>query len=89
MAAAARHPVIKMEWRWLPKEQSVELALRQIQVGTFFRLPLDVEIVSAGEKTRHRIRMEKNEVRLKLPHENKPEQIVLDPEEKILMTTVE
>jgi aminopeptidase N len=83
------HPVIKMEWRWLPKEQSVELALRQIQVGTFFRLPLDVEIVSAGEKTRHRIRMEKNEVRLKLPHENKPEQIVLDPEEKILMTTVE
>lgn len=83
------HPEIKMEWRWLPKEKSVELALRQIQAGTFFRLPLEIEIISAGEKARHTVWMEETEARLKLPHGKKPERIVLDPEEKILMTVVQ
>jgi aminopeptidase N len=83
------HPEIKMEWRWLPNEKSVELTLQQIQAGTFFRLPLEIEIVSAGEKARHRIWMEKNEAQLKLPHNKRPERIVLDPEEKVLMTVVQ
>ncbi len=83
------HPVIKMEWRWLPKEKSVELMLRQIQAGTFFRLPLEIEMVSAGEKTRHTVWMEKTEVRLKLPHDKKPAQVIIDSEEKILMTIVQ
>jgi aminopeptidase N len=83
------HPEIKMEWRWLPKEKSVELTLRQIQAGTFFRLPLEIEIAGAGGKSRHTVWMEEAAVRIKLPHEKKPERIALDPEEKILMTVVQ
>jgi aminopeptidase N len=80
------HPVIKMEWRWLPKEKSVELTLRQIQAGTFFRLPLEIELVSASEKTRSQVWMEKSEISVKLRQAKRPDQIILDPEEKILMT---
>ncbi len=83
------HPVIRMNWRWLPKEKSVELTLRQTQAGTFFRVPLDIEIIRTGEKVRHKVWMEKNEVRIKLPHGKKPERIMLDPEEKVLMTVVQ
>jgi aminopeptidase N len=80
------HPSLKWEWRWLPEEKSLELTLHQVQAGTFFRLPLELEVVSADAKTRHQVWMEKAAVRLKLPQDKKPEQVILDPEEKILMT---
>ncbi|MDZ7311232.1 MAG: M1 family metallopeptidase [candidate division KSB1 bacterium] len=83
------HPVIKWDWRWLPREKSVELMIRQLQTGTFFRLPLEIEILSAGEKTRYDFWMERSEVNLKVPQDKKPEQIVLDPDEKILMEVLE
>lgn len=80
------HPVLRYEWRWLPQAQRLELTLRQIQTGTFFRLPLEVEILSGGVKTRQQVWMETAVARFKLRQEQKPEQVTLDPDEKILMT---
>ncbi len=82
------HPVIKYNWRWLPTEKVIALTLRQTQPGTFFRLSLEIEIVSDGEKLRQKIWMEKAEAKFRLPQNKMPEQINLDPDEKILMTVV-
>ena len=79
------HPVLQQHWRWLPKEKAIALTLRQTQPEAFFRLPLEVEITSGGRKTRQKIWMEKAEAYFELQHEAKPEQIILDPDEKILM----
>jgi aminopeptidase N len=83
------HPVIKLDWRWQPKARAVLITLRQLQAGTFFRLPLELEIASARGASRHTVWMEKNEFSLTLPQTEKPERIIIDPEEKILMTVVE
>jgi len=82
------HPVIQYDWRWLPKEKVIALTLRQTQPGTFFRLPLEIEIVSGGEKLRQNIWMEKAEANFRLPQNKIPEQINIDPGEKILMMVV-
>jgi aminopeptidase N len=83
------HPVIKFDWRWLAQEKAVALSIRQTQPGTFFRLPLEIEIVSGGEKRRQKIWLEKAEANFKLPQNKKPEQIMLDPDEKVLMTIIQ
>ena len=82
------HPVIKYDWRWLPKEKMIALTLRQTQPGTFFRLPLEIEIAGNSGKTRQKIRMEKPEAKFRLPQNKMPKQISLDPDGKILMTIV-
>lgn len=82
----AGHPVIQPEWRWWPKEKMLALTLRQTQRGTFFRLPIEIEIITGGAKIRHTVWMEKTASHFKLRQEVKPEHVTLDPDEKILMT---
>jgi aminopeptidase N len=82
------HPLIKYNWRWLSKEKVIGLTLQQTQPGRFFRLPLEIEIVGGGEKLRQKIWMEKAEAEIRLPQNKMPEQINLDPDEKVLMMIV-
>ena len=82
------HPVIKFDWRWIPKEKSIELTFRQMQTGTFFRLPVELEIIDAAGKSRHQMWLDKPEINIELPHPQKPETLIFDPDEKILLNLV-
>jgi aminopeptidase N len=82
------HPSVKLNWHWQPKEKSILISFRQIQEGTFFRLPLELEIVSTQNTTRHTVWMESTETSVTLPQSEKPQQVILDPEEKILMEVI-
>jgi len=80
--------VIKFDWRWIPKEKSIELTFRQMQTGTFFRLPVELEIIDAAGKSRHQMWLDKPEINIELPHPQKPETLIFDPDEKILLNLV-
>lgn len=80
------HPVIKFDWRWLPDEKAVALAIQQMQPGTFFRLPVEIEMANAGVKIRQKLWLEEPAASFKLPMDKKPEQINIDPDENVLMT---
>ena len=84
-------PTLEAEHVWVPSSTgrggSVELTVRQVQPADWpaFRLPMEVEIVSGGERIRRRIELRERETELRLEgFPAAPTAITLDPDGWVL-----
>lgn len=76
------HPSLDVSYRWNPERRQVDLTVRQVQADlpfeNDFRLPVDVEVVTASGSELHRVLLEGWETQVSLPAEQKPLAVVFD-----------
>jgi aminopeptidase N len=76
------HPVFDVAWSWSPERHEVDLTVKQVQADlpfeNDFRLPLDVEVVTPGGGTTHRIEIEGWTTSVRLPAPERPTTVTFD-----------
>jgi len=76
------HPAFDVSYRWVPERREVDLTVRQIHADlpfeNDFRLPVDIEIVTASGAKTHRVEIEGWTTRVALPADGKPGRVVFD-----------
>jgi len=76
------HPAIQVVHRWAPGRKEVDLTVRQVQADlpfeNAFRLPVDVEVVTASGSRVHRVEIEGWTTRVSLPASEEPLAVVFD-----------
>jgi aminopeptidase N len=80
------HPHIRAEWQWLPGRAGVEMTLRQTQENYFFRLPLEIGWQAGEERGLARTVMAQREHKTFIKTPGIPDQIMIDPNVRALMT---
>ncbi|MBK5257781.1 MAG: HEAT repeat domain-containing protein [Vicinamibacteria bacterium] len=76
------HPSFEVSYQWVPERKQVDLTVKQVQADlTFenaFRLPMEVEIVTAAGTKTHTIEVDGWTTHLALPADSKPLAVVFD-----------
>jgi aminopeptidase N len=76
------HPVFDVSYRWAPERRQVDLTVEQIQTDlpfeNLFRLPVEVEVVTAGGSRTHSVQLDEWTTRVSLPAESRPLAVVFD-----------
>jgi len=87
------HPVIDYTWSWEEASKQVVLDIRQTQdtkVGTpIYEMEMPVGLISGGQVMRTTVSLDKQAQQFKVPCEQKPDAVLLDPDHDILMERVE
>lgn len=74
-------PVIEGGWRYNASAKRIEVDLNQNQEGDLYRLPFEVSVAGKIEK----IELAQKQQNFKIPCENEPDMVVLDPNTWVLM----
>ena len=76
------HPVLDVSYRWVPERRQVDLTVEQIQADlpfeNLFRLPVEVEIVTAEGAVNHTVQLDEWTTRVSLPAASRPLAVVFD-----------
>ena len=76
------HPVFDVSYRWAPERRQVDLTVEQIQADlpfeNLFRLPVEVEIVTAEGAINHTVQLDDWTTRVSLPAASRPLAVVFD-----------
>lgn len=80
------YPILESEWEWDPENEEVILTVRQIQDQDWpvFRLPMEIEIVQAGQAERIQIEITESLQVFRLPAGAVPSTVTLDPDGWVL-----
>jgi aminopeptidase N len=74
------YPVLDIRWSWHESSRTVRLRVVQKQTGYLFRIPLDLEAVSASSVTRESFLVRNREEVFTFPLNAKPDRLVIDPD---------
>ena len=80
------YPQVRGEWHWQAHTGRVELTLQQTQMPSFYRLHLEMTFLANNERTTRHVLMTEREQTFILPARISLEQIIFDPEVKLLLT---
>ncbi len=76
------HPRLRVDHRWSPERQQVDLTIEQVQADLpfedLFRLPVAVEIVTAAGATTHTVELTDWTTQVTLPASGPPQYVVFD-----------
>jgi aminopeptidase N len=76
------HPVFDVAWSWSAERHEVDLTVKQVQADlpfeNDFRLPLDVEVVTPGGRTTHRVEIVGWTTSVRLPAPERPITVTFD-----------
>ena len=73
------HPQIK--WDWDYGNGTINLKIQQLQDHHVFQFPLEIGVVKDGKMTIETITVSKQNEDIQIESENRPDSIVLDPNE--------
>jgi len=79
------HPILKVNYRWLPKDKIVEIKVSQTQKGDSleeYTLPLEVLIIGDGYEERRRFLIKERQHVFPIPCPGKPKAVCIDPDFK-------
>lgn len=82
----AGHPALKVSCSYDSDKKLVRLEVKQTQSGDAYRLPLDVQVVVAGERLNHRFVLETGSAVFTTSVSGEPEQCVVDGRRHLLAT---
>ncbi len=76
------HPSFEVSYQWVPERMQVDLTVKQVQADlpfeNAFRLPVEIEIVTASGPKTHTVEVDGWTTRLALPADSKPLAVVFD-----------
>jgi aminopeptidase N len=78
------HPLLDVTWRYDATRRVVDLTLQQTQRGAPYRLPIDIDAVTATGARRHRLTFDRASMTVALPVDSEPSTLVLDPDTWLL-----
>jgi aminopeptidase N len=78
------HPLLDVTWRYDATRRVVDITLQQTQGGEPYRLPIDVDAVTATGVQRHRLTLDRSSMTVSLPVDSEPSTLVLDPDTWLL-----
>lgn len=84
---AAGHPVLDISYDWdeEKKEQLITIAQKQdLEKFPLYKLPVFVDLYSNGQRSRHRITVEKGSETFRIPAPFQPEWVNVDAEKQLL-----
>lgn len=83
------NPTLKMTWQYLPGENRIRIIVQQLQKSPAFTFPLDVAIYYPDgfvETRKLEIFGVRHEITLALKANQKPKELILDPDTKLLFS---
>ncbi|EMR04068.1 M1 family metallopeptidase [Cesiribacter andamanensis] len=82
---ASGHPVLQVDHRWEGGNVVVQVEQQQdLSTTPLYELPLYVDVVAGGQKTRYAIRIDKQQQEFSFPASQQPQLVVFDAEEQLL-----
>ncbi len=76
------HPALEVSYRWAPERRQVDLTVKQVQTDlpfeNLFRLPVEVEVVTADGAASHTVELDDWTTRVSLPAASRPLAVVFD-----------
>jgi aminopeptidase N len=82
---ASGHPVLAVDHRWEGGQVVLQVAQQQnLSTTPLYLLPLYVDIVAAGQRTRYAIRIDKQQQEFTFPAPQQPQVVIFDAEEQLL-----
>lgn len=79
-------PILDWDWWSVDRGKGIEIHVRQVQPGTVFRLPLEVEVTDrAGATARHVVEVAGRESKFHLEAPGRAVAVRLDPDRRLLL----
>jgi aminopeptidase N len=76
------HPALQVSYRWAPDRRQVDLTVKQVQTDlpfeNLFRLPVEVEVITAEGAASHTVELDDWTTRVSLPAASRPLAVVFD-----------
>ena len=77
-------PDLEISWTYSPRRREVIMLVEQVQPGNAFRFPLDIEILTEGDRVLESVEIDEKTERLTFRADSRPTEINLDPDVKLL-----
>ena len=79
------NPKLSINWRYDSKSKKINFDIKQLQDGDAFSLPLEIALICKdGSTVLSHLQLSKKEETIQITSEQKPENIILDPNIKLL-----
>ncbi len=76
------YPALSVSYLWVPERNELDLTIEQVQAvqpfESYFDVPIDVEIITAGGSRVHTVRLHEDELNIALPADSEPLMVVVD-----------
>ena len=76
------YPALSVSYLWMPERNELDLTIEQVQAvqpfESYFDVPIDIEIVTAGGSRVHTVRLHENALNIALPADSEPLMVVID-----------
>ncbi|MFN8583574.1 MAG: M1 family metallopeptidase [Gemmatimonadaceae bacterium] len=76
----AGHPVLRATWSYDASAQAVRVEVEQTQSGADYRIPLDIDVVTAGSTARQHVELNARRSAFTFQSPAQPTALVLDPD---------
>lgn len=81
-------PQLAVSWHWEAGKDLTVIELHQMQQESSYRLPIELALELETGQEMHSFWMNERQMRLSFPTERRPKDVVVDPEGKLLATSV-